>query len=161
LKVVAFKLGEQFGVLFTKILDYEPKVLETEDDNGITTRQDWEKWAAPTTMAIADQILLIARELNPKAQIDFKFNKAYINTNMNGKRSTVLNLVPQKKQMKLTVKLESRAETDKLCVEAGFDANYSSYWSGYQFDLRPGDVDSHQDFFRELIRISYAEQYDF
>jgi len=149
LKVVAFKLGDQFGILFTKILDYQPKSLETEDDNQITTRQDWEKWASPTTMAIADQLLKIAKELNHG--FEFKFAKNYITMRLGGAGRVFIYLEPQKKQLKLWVTLKSNPDIDKLCQDAGFDANYKPYYGGYQFELPPGEIDKHRDFFKDLV----------
>jgi predicted transport protein len=105
-------------------------------------------------MALADQILTIARESNPK--IEFNFNKSYITTSLDGKRSNLLMFVPQKKQMKLTVRLKSEPEIDKICEDAGFEANYSTYWGGYQFDLRPDDFEKQRGFFRDLIKRVYA-----
>jgi hypothetical protein len=154
LKLSALKHGDQFGVIFTKILDYEPRGLETEDSYQATTRRDWEGYSPPNIMAIADQILLIAKESN--RAVEFKYNKNYISTTLDGTGSNLIYLMPQKKQMKLWVSLKSGPELDKRCEDAGFEPNYSSYWRGYQFDLRPGDVENHRDFFKEFIGTLYA-----
>jgi hypothetical protein len=154
LKITALRLGSQYGIIFTKILDYERKGLETEEDNQATTRGYWERYAPQTIMAIADQILAIAKELN--SGVEFKFNKNYINTTLNGKGSNFIYLQPQKRQMKLWVTLKPAPELDKCCEDAGFDANYNSYYRGYQFDLRPGDVENHRDFFKNFIGSLYA-----
>ena len=58
--------------------------------------------------------------------------------------------------MKLWVTLKPAPELDKCCEDAGFDANYNSYYRGYQFDLRPGDVENHRDFFKNFIGSLYA-----
>jgi hypothetical protein len=150
LKLTVLKLGEGFGVTFTKVLEYVPKGLEIEDDNQTTTRVDWEKWAAPTTMAIADQILAIAKELNPG--FEFNFKKNYIAARLEGTGRVFIYLLPQKKQLKLWVTLKSEPEIDKRCQDAGFDANFKPYWGGYQFELPPGDIDKHRDFFKDLVR---------
>jgi len=155
-KISALKLGGQFGVIFTKILAYEPKGLETEDENGVGTRQEWEKSASPVTMGIADEIIKIAEELNPGKQIGLKFNKSYITTTLDGRISNRLYFVPQKQRMKLWISLNSEPENDKLFKDSGFDANYSPYYGGYQFDLHPGDIDSHRGFLKTLMAHSYG-----
>jgi hypothetical protein len=150
LKLTALKLGDQYSILFTKVLDYERKGLETEEDNQTTpTREDWVRWSATSSMALADQILAIAKELN--SGFEFKFNKNYINTTLNGKGKNLIYLLPQKRQTKLWVTLRSEPELDKLCEDEGLEVNYNDYYRGYQFDLRPGDVDSHRDFFKKFI----------
>lgn len=156
LKLSALKHGEQFGIIFTKILDYEPKGLETEDGYLATTRRDWEGYAPSAIMAIADQILLIAKESNHA--VELKYNKNYISTTLDGTGSNFIYLMPQKKQLKLWVCLKSAPELDKRCEDAGLDPNYSSYWRGYQFDLRPGDVERHRDFLKGFIGSLYAAE---
>jgi hypothetical protein len=156
LKLSTLRHGDQFGIIFTKILDYEPKGLETGDGYQATTRKDWEGYAPPAIMAIADQILMIAREFN--RAVELKYNKNYISTALDGTVSNFIYLMPQKKQMKLWICLKSSPELDKRCEDAGFDPNYSSYWRGYQFDLRPGNVESHRDFFKGLMGILYAAE---
>jgi hypothetical protein len=155
MKLSAFKLNDQYGIIFTKVLDYERKGLETEDDYRPTTRKDWEGYAPPTIMDIADKVLMIAKESN--SVVEFKYNKNYISTTVDGAGSNLIYLMPQKKQMKLWVSLKSGPELDKLCEEAGFDPIYSSYWRGYQFDLRPGDIENHRSFFKNFIGRLYVE----
>jgi predicted transport protein len=155
LKLTALRLGDRYSIIFTKILDYERKGLETEEDDQTTpTREEWVKWSAPSSMAIADQILTIAKELN--SGFEFKFNKNYINTKLNGTGRNLIYLLPQKKQTKLWVTLRSEPEFDKLCENEGLDVNYNDYYRGYQFDLRPGDVELHRDFFKGFIGRLYT-----
>lgn len=154
LKLTALKLGDQYSVIFTKVLDYERKGMETEEDSQATTREDWIKWSATSTMAIADQILAITKELNPG--FEFKFTRSYITTKLDGKGRNLIYLIPQKKQLKIWVTLKSEPAFDKLCQDAGIDPNYSSFYGGYQFDLRPGDVEIHRDFFKDFLGRLYA-----
>jgi predicted transport protein len=148
-KLTALKLGDQYGVIFTKILDYERKGMETDEDSQTTTREDWVKWSATSTMAIADQILAVTKELD--SGFEFKYTKSYITTKLEGKGRTFIYLVPQKKQLKIWVTLKSDPALDKLCQDAGIDPNFSSFYGGYQFDLRPGDVEIHRDFLKNFI----------
>ncbi len=154
LKLTALKLGDQYGIIFTKILDYERKGMETDDDSQTTTREDWIKWSAASTMAIADQILAIAKELN--SGFEFKYTKSYITTKLRGAGRTLIYLIPQKKALKMWVTLKSDPTLDKLCQDAGIDPNYSSFYGGYQFDLRPGDVEVHRDFLKDFVGRLYA-----
>jgi hypothetical protein len=155
LKLTALKFGDQFSIIFTKILDYERRGIESDEDNSqATTREDWVRWSATSTMAIADQVLSIAKEVDPK--FEFRFTKSYITVKLGGKRRTFIYLVPQKKQLKMWVTLKPDNALDKLCQDAGIDPNYSSFYGGYQFDLRPGDLQTHRDFFKDFIGRLYS-----
>jgi hypothetical protein len=149
IKLTALKLGDRHGIVFTKILDYERKGMETDEDTQITTREDWVKWSPSSTMAIADQILSIAKELN--SGFEFNYTKSYITIKLAGKGRNFVYLIPQKKLLKIWVTLKSSIELDTLCQDAGFDPNFSSFYGGYQFELRPGDVESNRDFFKNFI----------
>jgi predicted transport protein len=154
IKLTALKLGDQYGILFTKILDYERKGIEADEDIQATTREDWIKWSATSTMTIADQILGIARELNPG--FEFKYTKSYITTKLQGKGRTFIYLIPQKKQLKMWVTLKSDSALDTLCQDAGIEPNFSSFYGGYQFDLRPEDIESRRDLLKDFIGRLYA-----
>lgn len=154
IQMSGIELAGKYTIAFTKVLNLSAQRSDSEVEYTVATRKDWESYASPASMGLADQILAIARELNPK--IEFNFNKSYITTALDGKRSNLLMFVPQKKQMKLTVRLKSDPEIDKLCEDAGFEANYSTYWAGYQFDIRPDDFDKQRGFFRDLIKRVYA-----
>jgi predicted transport protein len=149
LKLTALKLGDQYGVIFTKILNYERKGIETDEDNQTTTREVWIKRSATPTMAIADQILTIAKELSPG--FEFRYAKNYITMKLEGKGRTFVYLIPQKKELKIWVTLKAAPELDKLCENEELDVKYNDYYNGYQFDLRPGDVETHRDFFKDFI----------
>jgi hypothetical protein len=154
LKLTALKLGDQYGIIFTKVLAYEPKGLETDEDSQTTTREDWIKRSATSTMAIADQVLAIAKEVDPK--FEFKFTKSYITAKLEGKGRTFIYLIPQKKQLKIWVTLKPDNVLDNLCQDAGIDPNYNSFYGGYQFDLRPGDLQNHRALLKDFIGRLYA-----
>jgi predicted transport protein len=100
-------------------------------------------------MAIADQILTIAKELSPG--FEFRYAKNYITMKLEGKGRTFVYLIPQKKELKIWVTLKAAPELDKLCENEELDVKYNDYYNGYQFDLRPGDVETHRDFFKDFI----------
>jgi hypothetical protein len=154
LKLTALKLGDQYGVVFTKILDYERKGMETEEDSQTTTREDWVKWSATSTMAIADQILAITKEFDPGSE--FRYTKSYLTIKLQGNGRTCVYLIPQKKQLKIWVTLKSDPALDKLCQDAGIPLIFSSYYGGYQFNLSPGDIEVRRDFLKGFIGRLYA-----
>ncbi len=158
LKLTALKLGDQYGVIFTKILDYERKSMETDEDSQATTREDWIKWSAASTMAIADQILAITKELDPESEL--KYTKSYLTIKLQGKGRTCVYLIPQKKQLKIWVTLKSDPALDKLCQDAGIVPNFNSFYGGYQFNLSPGDAESRRDFLKNFVSRLYTVEGD-
>jgi hypothetical protein len=155
-KIVAFKVGDRFGVLFTKILDFEPRAEEAAD--AIVQPADrayWETRSSEATIKAMDEILQIARESNPK--IELKYNKGYIGTTVDGTISNFLTFGPKKRVLNLGAYLPSTPDNDKLCEEAGFEVNYDPRYSKYRFAVLPEDVEKRTAFFRGFIRRSYEE----
>jgi hypothetical protein len=156
LKLSAVKIEDSIGLLFTKILDYERKGLEASGDLAQqVTRADWEKYASADTMQLVDKIFHIAQEFNSRVQLTF--NKSYITVNLGDSRNTGLYLNPQKKQFRLTVRLAETKEIDELCEAEGFDPDFSSFWNGYKFAIKPVDFERHSSFFRKLIERIYRK----
>lgn len=153
IKLTALKIGDQFSIIFTKILDYERKGIQADEDTQVTTREDWINWSAPSTMALADQVLVIAKEVAPR--FEFKFAKSYLTLKLEGKGRTFAYLIPQKKQLKIWITLKSNPEVDKICQDAGLDPTYSSFYGGYQFDVSIGEVELRRDLLKNLLRRLY------
>ncbi|HUA97133.1 MAG TPA: hypothetical protein VMA34_02250 [Terracidiphilus sp.] len=154
LKLSAVKIGDKIGLLFTKVLDYERKGLEAAGEiTQQVTRADWEKYASTETMRLVDKIYEIAKEFD--SRIRLTFNKSYITANLGDPHSIGLFMNPQKSQLRLTIRIPESKEIDELCESQGFDPDFSTYWGGYKFAIKPGEFERHSGFFRNLIERVY------
>jgi hypothetical protein len=156
LKLSVVKVGDSIGLLFTKILDYERRGLEAAGDIAQqVTRAYWEKYSGPEIMQLVDKLYGIAQEFNPRVQLTF--NKSYITVNLGDARSTGIYMDAQKRQLRLTIRIPQANEIDNLCEAEGFEPDFSEYWGGYKFAIKPGDFDRHTRFFKGMIERVYRK----
>jgi len=74
----ALKTGDNTGLVFTTVLDQMPLGLVGDDEEiqEVTDRAYWENRGSKKTVAVADELLSIARQLDP--DLELKYNKFYI-----------------------------------------------------------------------------------
>ena len=85
LQMQALKVGENMTVVFTKVMDELERGLADDDEAAEaapTDRSYWEKRATTETVALADQMLNVLRELDPS--LNLKYNKFYIGLEKDG-----------------------------------------------------------------------------
>ena len=75
IQMSALKLGEKIGLVFTTVLDQMTFGLVDEDEEvqEATDRAYWENRGTKKTVAMADQLLELAKQLDP--ELDLKYNK--------------------------------------------------------------------------------------
>ena len=156
IQVTPIEVEGKLTATFAKVLDLAPQRSETEAEFEPGSRKDWEAYASPETMQLVDKVFGIARDLEPRVHLTF--NKSYITVNLGDPRSIGLFMDPQKKQLRLTIRLPQSQELNALCEAQGFEADFSAYWGGYKFPVKPGEFERHEGFFRNLIRRVYPRE---
>ncbi len=155
IQVTPVEVEGKLTATFAKVLDLSPQRSETEAEFEPVSRKDWEAYATPETMELVDKIFGIAKEFEPRVQLTFR--KSYITVNLGDPRSVGLFMDAQKKQLRLTVKLLESQELNTLCEAQGFEADFSTFWGGYRFAIKPGEFERHSAFFRNLIERVYGK----
>lgn len=154
LQLGAFRVGDQTTLIFTKVLDQVTRGLDDEDDALLVTDRDyWLKVAKPETVAIADRLLEMAKELDP--HLELKYNKFYIGIANQGKAFNFIFMKPRKSSCELGVKLPRNEETDALIAETGLETLSYDNWGNYRIRLTAKDVDKHRGFIETLMRQAY------
>ena len=154
LRMSAVRIGDRVGLLFTKVLDYERKGLEAAAEaTQQATRADWDRYAAADVMHTVDRIFEMAREFDLRVKLTF--NQSYLTVNLGDPRSIGIFLHPQKKQLRLTIRAPESKTLDDLCETEGFEADFSTYWGGYRFAVKPSEFDLHSEFFKKMIEHVY------
>jgi hypothetical protein len=85
MQMQALKVGEHITLIFNKVMDELSRGLVDEDEDAEaapTDRAYWEKKGTKATVQLADQLLGIAREIDPS--LDLKYNKFYIGLSKGG-----------------------------------------------------------------------------
>src|SRR6266446_6322360 len=76
LQIQALKVGEHTTLIFTKVMDELKRGPDEVDLPPPTDRDYWEKRGSKTTIQLADELLAIAREIDPS--LEPQYNKHYM-----------------------------------------------------------------------------------
>jgi len=154
----ALKTGNSVGLVFTTVVDQMALGLVEEDEEvqETTNRAYWEQRGSKKTLAIADQLLDIARE-HDKA-LELKYNKFYIGLAKAGQPSNFVIFRPKKEFLRFEPRLKSTPEDQSFLESAGLDVmDYEKRWGRYRIRLQPGDVDKYRKVLSEVVSRAYAE----
>ena len=97
MQMQALKVGDHITLIFTKVMDELSRGLVDEDEDAEaapTDRAHWEKKGTKSTVQLADQLLGIAREIDPS--LDLKYNKFYIGLSKAGQPFNFAQFRPRK-----------------------------------------------------------------
>jgi predicted transport protein len=153
----ALRVGPQMSLVFTTVLDQVTLGLVDEDEEvrEVTDRAYWEQLGTPETVAMADQLFAVIKELDPGFEL--KYNKFYIGLAKNGSPNNFATFRPQKSGMRLEVWLPRSQDLEQKLENAGLDLmEYSARWGTYRIRLSKDDLRKHSDLLADLLRKSYA-----
>lgn len=153
----ALQSGSKVGLMFTTVVDLMSLGLVDEDEEGQepTDRAYWEARGSKKTVAMADQLLGIAKLHDPT--LELKYNKFYIGLARNGQPCNFAVFRPKKEFIRFEVRLKNSAETQERLESAGLDVmDYDNRWGYYRIRLQSGDLDKHKKILSEVIAEAYA-----
>ncbi len=156
IQMKALRSGNQIGLVFTTVVDQLALGLVDEDEEQVepTDRAYWESRGSKKTVAIADQLLEIAKTHDPA--LELKYNKFYIGLAKNGHPRNFIVFRPKKGFIRFEPRLKSSPETQERLESAGLDVmDYDSRWGYYRIRLQPGEVEKN----RQIISSVIAEAY--
>lgn len=150
------KSGSGVGLVFTTVLNQMSFGLVDEDEEvkEVTDRAYWEARATKKTVAMADQLLEVAKELDNS--LELKYNKFYIGLAKNGLPYNFFSVRPKKGFIRLEVKIKNTPEAQERIEAAGLDVmEYDNRYGSFRIRLKPGEISSHRAVLRELIEVAY------
>ena len=153
----ALQSGDEIGLVFTTVLDHMPLGLVDEDEEvaETTDRAYWEERGSKTTVAMADQLLQIAKTHDPA--LELKYNKFYIGLAKNGRPSIFVTFRPKKGFMRFEPRLPDLPERQAQFENAGLDViGYDKRWGRYRIRLQPSDIEKNRKILEEIISEAYA-----
>jgi hypothetical protein len=154
----ALQLGDTVSLAFTTVLDQVRLGLVDEDEETqeATDRTYWENRGSKATVAMADELLALVQELNPRLQL--KYNKFYIGLASDGQTNNFVIFRPQKNAMRIEPRLRKTEEMEQVVEAAGLDVmDYDNRWARYRIRLQKSDLTKHADVLRKLLEASYRE----
>ncbi len=154
----AVQLGNSVSLVFTTVLDQVQLGLVDEDEevHEATDRAYWEARGSKATVAMADELLDVLKQLDPT--LELKFNKFYIGLARQGQADNFVIFRPQKSSIRVEPRLKKRDEIEQKIEAAGLDVlDYDNRWSRYRIRLGKGDVKKHAELLQELFSAAHAE----
>ncbi|MCE5230656.1 hypothetical protein LLG95_13835 [bacterium] len=153
----ALKIGDKVGLVFTKVVDQVTLGLVEEDEvEEPTDRAYWESRGSKKTLAMADQLLDLAKAHDPA--LELKYNKFYIGMAKDGQPQNILTFRPKREFLRFEPRLKSSPETEALLDSSELDVmDYDTRWSRYRIRLKPGEIEKHKKLLVDLIGRAFSE----
>ena len=128
--------------------DFEPAPID---------RAYWEVRASKETLAIADRLLEIAREIDPQLQLHYRGRPFYIRLGRDGVALDCVLIVPQPKKstVDLKIKLPQTTDLDVKIKQSGFVIEYDLQRGHYLLHVAADDLQSKADAVRDLMRLAH------
>lgn len=158
LKLVVFRLGDQHGILFTKVLDYEPKSAEEADAPSLKAdRPYWEKRSAQFALKAAEGLIEFCKT-TIDGTVAARYNKAYIGTTVEGAASNFTVYYPQKNALRLSIKCKQSESFDGQLGDRGIRWEYNNGpYAGYNLILSESEIAQHDSLIKAMIVQAYRD----
>lgn len=153
----ALRSGDKIGLVFTTVVDQMSLGLVDEDEAGQepTDRAYWESRGSKKTVAMADEMLEIARTHDSTLQL--KYNKFHIGLARDGQPFNFITFRPKKSFMRFEPRLVESQETQERLESAGLDVmDYDKRRGRYRIRLKPGDISRHREILSEIVAEAYS-----
>lgn len=160
LQMQAFLVAGKVTLVFTKVMDELARGVVDEDEEAEAfpaDRQFWEEKASKVSLSLADDLLQIAKQFDPR--LELKYNKNYIGLGRDGAAFNFVQFRPKKSTINLEIKLPKTEDVDAKIDQAGLETlEYSSRWGQYRLRLSVSDVKTKTDVLRDLMRLAYERR---
>lgn len=156
IQMSALKRGDEVGLVFTTVVDQMSLGLVDEDEEvqETTDRAYWENRGSRKTVAMADQLLEIAKQFD--ASLELKYNKFYIGLAKHGQPSNFIIFRPKKGFIRFEPRLRNSPDIQERLENAGLDImDYDARWGRYRIRLQPGEIEKNKEVLTQVIKEAY------
>ncbi|MCX7608288.1 MAG: hypothetical protein N2049_03595 [Anaerolineales bacterium] len=156
IQMSALKRGGEVGLVFTTVVDQMSLGLVDEDEEvqETTDRAYWENRGSKKTVAMADQLLEIAKQFD--ASLELKYNKFYIGLAKHGQPSNFIILRPTKGFIRFDPRLRNSPDIQERLENAGLDVmDYDTRCGCYRIRLQPGEIEKNKEVLTQVIKEAY------
>jgi len=153
----ALQIGDVLTLSATKVLDQVTLGAADDEDEAeqSTDRAYWEQKAAKGSLVLADRLLAVVRQVEPKMAL--KYNKNYIGLVRDGVADNFVQMRPRQQHVIAEFKIPRSDELTSRLEEQGVDAlDYSTRWGRYRIRLTAADLDARHDLLLELVRTAHG-----
>lgn len=152
----AVQLGNSVSLVFTTVLDQVQLGFVDEDEEvyEVTDRAYWEVRGSKATVAMADELLEVVKQLDPA--LELKYNKFYIGLARQGQADNFVVFRPQKNFIRVDIRLKKDDVIEQKIEGAGLDVmDYDNQWGRYRIRLAKGNISKNFDVLKELFSLAY------
>lgn len=160
IQMQAIQVGESVTLVFTTVMDELSRGYIDEDEDAEsapTDRAYWEKQGSRSTLALVDDLLSLAKPLDPT--LELKYNKFYIGLSKSGQAFNFVSFRPKKNQVTFELKLPQLDELDSKIEQAGLETlEYNKRWGQYRLRLTADDIRANPEVLRDLMKMAYERR---
>jgi len=158
LQMSAVKMGDNFGLLFTKVLDQMSLGFVDEDEETATVadRGYWLNRASKETLALADQLFEMITEISPRQEM--KYNKFYIGLAEDGKPNNFVHFKPKKGWVWFLFRLGQSSEINGELDESGLEYDYEKRGGFYRLKLKKADISQSKELISKYMNMAYENR---
>jgi hypothetical protein len=156
IKLQAVRIGDQIGLVFTKVLDELPLAVadEVEETREVVDRSYWEQRGSLATVRLADRIVELINTFAPGFEL--KYNKYYVGIAREGQALNFIVVRPKKTTLRIEIKIPQDEETTTRLEESSLTlVDYEPRYGAYRIDLKQDDIDAEQTLLIELMKRAY------
>jgi predicted transport protein len=154
--MTAVKLGDKFGLLFTKVLRLEPTEVE-ESTEPEATEGYWKERTTPSLMKAVHELIDYGRSSLDQT-LELRFNKNYIGTWIEGRVSNFVTFRPQKRALKVSFHTDQVDPLDKSLSDGGVDWEYKNGRNPcYLVRLHEREIQGNLPLLQSLLAKSYEK----
>ena len=156
IQMSAKRLGDQIGLVFTTVMDQMSLGLVDEDEEiqEPADRVYWENRGSKKTVALADQLLEIARQFDPL--LELKYNKFYIGLAKYGQPNNFIIFRPKKGFIRFEPRLQNSPTIKEGLENAGLDVmGHDNRWGRYRIRLQSWDLEKNKEILTEVVKEAF------
>jgi len=147
--------SDEVALVFTTVVNELVRgPVDDEEIQEVADRGYWEARGSKATMAMVDQILEMARALDPA--LEPNYTKFYIGTAKGGQPHNFVVIRPRKSTVMLTLRLPQSAETQSKLEASGIEiVDSDRREGGYRLRLGIDDLGQRRDALQEFIAMAH------
>jgi len=157
LQMSATRLGNGYGLLFTKVLGHERPSDRSEESQAEVPATYWEQKSAPFAMKAAVELVKYARA-NFRQTIEARYNRNYIGTWIQGRVSNFVTFNPQRHALRISFHCSRTSKFDKQLEDLGIEWEYKvGTHPRYVLRLLESEIHEYHKLIKDLMKQSFEE----
>lgn len=156
IQMQALKVGEHLTLVFTKVLDkLTLGTIDEDEEASPTDRAYWESKGTEETIALMDEVLEIAHNFDPT--LEFRYNKGRIVLACDGRPSEFMTFRPQKRGLRLGVKIEKSGKIDEM-IDSSTLENLGYTETHYRIRFDADMMKKEREIIEDLVKLTFEER---